>query len=121
MTVTQIDLDDETLAAAMRLMGVTTKKETVNRALREYVQRVERLRAAEALAERGARGECLGRPEAFHPLHVLAQARLTVSFLVVTPMRRMAAASVSSSRSICVTVTAASHVGYVHEEDTSPT
>ncbi|MFF9410083.1 type II toxin-antitoxin system VapB family antitoxin [Streptomyces anandii] len=57
MTVTQIDLDDETLAAAMRLMGVTTKKETVNRALREYVQRVERLKAAEALAERGARGE----------------------------------------------------------------
>jgi Arc/MetJ family transcription regulator len=57
MTVTQIDLDDETLAAAMRLMGATTKKETVNRALREYVQRVERIKAAEALAERGARGE----------------------------------------------------------------
>lgn len=57
MTVTQIDLDDETLAAAMRLMGTTTKKETVNTALREYVRRVERLRAAEALAERGGRGE----------------------------------------------------------------
>ncbi|MGV9423590.1 type II toxin-antitoxin system VapB family antitoxin [Streptomyces sp. NPDC003656] len=57
MTVTQIDLDDETLAAAMRLMGTTTKKETVNTALREYVQRVERLKAAEALAARGARGE----------------------------------------------------------------
>lgn len=57
MTVTQIDLDDEALAAAMRLMGTTTKKETVNTALREYVQRVERLKAAEALAERGARGE----------------------------------------------------------------
>ncbi|MFF0788779.1 type II toxin-antitoxin system VapB family antitoxin [Streptomyces spiralis] len=57
MTVTQIDLDDETLAAAMRLMGTTTKKETVNTALREYVRRVERLQAAEALAERGGRGE----------------------------------------------------------------
>ncbi|NMO32471.1 type II toxin-antitoxin system VapB family antitoxin [Streptomyces sp. GMY01] len=57
MSVTQIDLDDAALAAAMRLMGTTTKKDTVNTALREYVRRTERLRAAEALAERGARGE----------------------------------------------------------------
>lgn len=57
MTVTQIDLDDEALAEAMRLMGVTTKKETVNTALRDYVDRLKRLRAAEKLAERGARGE----------------------------------------------------------------
>ncbi|MFE9438220.1 type II toxin-antitoxin system VapB family antitoxin [Streptomyces sp. NPDC006602] len=57
MSVTQIDLDDEALAEAMRLMGVTTKKETVNAALRDYVARVKRLEAAEKLAERGARGE----------------------------------------------------------------
>ncbi|MFJ6541215.1 type II toxin-antitoxin system VapB family antitoxin [Streptomyces sp. NPDC091385] len=57
MTVTRIDLDDKALAEAMRLMGTTTKKETVNRALREYVQRAERLKAAESLAERGRRGE----------------------------------------------------------------
>jgi Arc/MetJ family transcription regulator len=54
---TRIDLDDEALAAAMRLMGTTTKKDTVNMALREYVDRVKRLEAAERLAERGARGE----------------------------------------------------------------
>ncbi|MEU5592307.1 type II toxin-antitoxin system VapB family antitoxin [Streptomyces sp. NPDC020298] len=57
MSVTQIDLDDEALAEAMRLMGTTTKKETVNVALRDYVARIKRLEAAERLAERGARGE----------------------------------------------------------------
>jgi Arc/MetJ family transcription regulator len=57
MSVTQIDLDDEALAEAMRLMGVTTKKETVNAALRDYVARIKRLEAAEKLAARGARGE----------------------------------------------------------------
>ncbi|MFE5616576.1 type II toxin-antitoxin system VapB family antitoxin [Streptomyces sp. NPDC056470] len=57
MAVTQIDLDEALLEAAMKLMGTRTKKETVNTALREYVQRIERLQAAERLAERGARGE----------------------------------------------------------------
>ena len=57
MSVTQVDLDDEALAEAMRLMGVSTKKETVNGALRDYVARVKRLEAAEKLAERGERGE----------------------------------------------------------------
>ncbi|MDX6315442.1 MAG: hypothetical protein QOF84_264 [Streptomyces sp.] len=57
VSVTQIDLDDEALAEAMRLMGVTTKKETVNAALRDYVARVKRLEAAERLAARGAGGE----------------------------------------------------------------
>lgn len=57
MSITQIDLDDDALTAAMRLMGTTTKKETVNNALREYVARLERLQAAEQLAARGARGE----------------------------------------------------------------
>jgi Arc/MetJ family transcription regulator len=57
MSVTQIDIDDEALSEAMRLMGATTKKETVNTALREYTQRVKRLEAAEKLAARAARGE----------------------------------------------------------------
>lgn len=57
MSVTQIDLDDEALAEAMRLMGATTKKETVNQALRDYVARIRRLEAAEKLAARGERGE----------------------------------------------------------------
>ncbi|MER7179843.1 MULTISPECIES: type II toxin-antitoxin system VapB family antitoxin [Streptomyces] len=57
MSVTQIDLDDEALAEAMRLMGATTKKETVNAALRDYVARIKRLEAAEKLAARGSRGE----------------------------------------------------------------
>jgi Arc/MetJ family transcription regulator len=57
MSITQIDIDDEALAAAMRLMGTTTKKETVNTALREYVERLRRLAAADRLAARAARGE----------------------------------------------------------------
>lgn len=57
MSVTQIDIDDAALAEAMRLMGTTTKKDTVNTALREYAARVKRLQAAEKLAARAARGE----------------------------------------------------------------
>lgn len=38
MTATQIDIDDEALAAAMRLSGVRTKKDMVNLALREYAE-----------------------------------------------------------------------------------
>ncbi|MFT4289467.1 type II toxin-antitoxin system VapB family antitoxin [Nocardioides sp.] len=45
MAVTQIDLDDEALAAVMRLAGVRTKKDAVNYALREIVER-ERRRVA---------------------------------------------------------------------------
>ena len=57
MSVTQIDIDDEALSEAMRLMGTSTKKDTVNTALREYTARVKRLEAAENLAARAARGE----------------------------------------------------------------
>ncbi|PVC87010.1 type II toxin-antitoxin system VapB family antitoxin [Streptomyces sp. CS131] len=57
MSVTQVDLDDEALAEAMRLMGTSTKKETVNGALRDYVARIKRLEAAEKLAARGEKGE----------------------------------------------------------------
>ncbi|MEU4270488.1 type II toxin-antitoxin system VapB family antitoxin [Streptomyces sp. NPDC026092] len=45
MTATQIDIDDEALAEAMRLSGARTKKETVNLALREYNERRRRTEA----------------------------------------------------------------------------
>lgn len=45
MAATQIDLDDEALAEAMQLSGARTKKETVNLALREYVERRRRTEA----------------------------------------------------------------------------
>lgn len=57
LSVTRIDLDDEVLAEARRLMGAPTKGETVNGALRDYVSRSKRLEAAEKLAARGERGE----------------------------------------------------------------
>lgn len=57
MSVTQIDIDDEALSDAMRLLGTTTKEDAVNAALREYVVRVKRIEALEKLAERAGRGE----------------------------------------------------------------
>ncbi|MEU6787938.1 type II toxin-antitoxin system VapB family antitoxin [Nonomuraea angiospora] len=57
MSVTQIDIDDNALKEAMRMMGTTTKKDTVNLALREYVARVRRIEALERLAARAQRGE----------------------------------------------------------------
>ncbi|MDH6111043.1 Arc/MetJ family transcription regulator [Kitasatospora sp. MAP12-15] len=57
MSMTNIDIDDEILSEAMRILGMRTKKETVNAALLEVVRRVKRVRAAERLAERARRGE----------------------------------------------------------------
>ncbi|MEO3869663.1 type II toxin-antitoxin system VapB family antitoxin [Nonomuraea sp. B12E4] len=37
MSVTQVDVDDDALKEAMRMMGTTTEEETINTALREYV------------------------------------------------------------------------------------
>jgi Arc/MetJ family transcription regulator len=54
LAVTQIDLDEDALAEAMRLSGAKTKKDTVNLALREYAARHRRIAALEqyaALAE----------------------------------------------------------------------
>jgi Arc/MetJ family transcription regulator len=48
--VTQIDIDDEALAEAMRLSGKSTKKDTVNLALREYAARHRRIAALEHYA-----------------------------------------------------------------------
>jgi Arc/MetJ family transcription regulator len=50
MAVTQIDLDDDALAEAMRLSGARSKKETVNLALREYAARHRRIAALDHYA-----------------------------------------------------------------------
>lgn len=53
MAVTPIDLDEEALAAAMSELGTSTKKDTVNTALREVVARNSRQRAFERLLQLG--------------------------------------------------------------------
>ena len=45
VSVTQIDLDDDALAEVMRIAGVHTKKDAVNLAMRDYVQRSRRVEA----------------------------------------------------------------------------
>jgi Arc/MetJ family transcription regulator len=54
VTLTQIDLDDQALAEAMRLSGAKTKKDTVNLALREFAARHRRIAALERYAELAA-------------------------------------------------------------------
>ncbi|MFJ4966595.1 hypothetical protein EES43_11835 [Streptomyces sp. ADI96-02] len=51
MSRTVIDLDDEALEAAARELGTTTKRDTINTALREIVERNRRLRALHELQE----------------------------------------------------------------------
>jgi len=52
MTMTSIDVDDDALAAAMRELGTTNKKDTVNAALREIAARADRMSAFRRLAGR---------------------------------------------------------------------
>ena len=54
MSLTQIDIDEDALAEAMRLSGARTKKETVNLALREFAARHRRVAALEHYARRAA-------------------------------------------------------------------
>ncbi|MEV7597752.1 type II toxin-antitoxin system VapB family antitoxin [Kitasatospora sp. NPDC089797] len=56
MSMTNVDIDDAILAEAMRLMGTTTKKDTINNALADYVSRLKRLEAMEKLSRRAAEG-----------------------------------------------------------------
>jgi Arc/MetJ family transcription regulator len=53
MSVTPIDLDEEALVAAMAELGTSTKKDTVNTALREIAARNSRQRALERLLQLG--------------------------------------------------------------------
>jgi Arc/MetJ family transcription regulator len=52
-----VDVDDEALAAAQKVFGTKTKKDTINTALTEAVARVTRLKALEELSELFATGE----------------------------------------------------------------
>lgn len=54
MALTQIDIDEEALAEAMRLSGTRTKKDTVNLALREFAARHHRVEALERYAQLAA-------------------------------------------------------------------
>lgn len=56
MLITLIDIDEEALAEASALLGTTTTKDTVNRALRETAQRLRRAQAPARLAELGETG-----------------------------------------------------------------
>jgi Arc/MetJ family transcription regulator len=57
MAKTVIDLDDEALAEAARLLGTTSKKDTVNAALREIVDRRRRAAAVARMRQMVASGE----------------------------------------------------------------
>ncbi|GAA0973732.1 hypothetical protein GCM10009555_028910 [Acrocarpospora macrocephala] len=57
MTKTLIDLDDEALAEAAKLLGTSSKKDTVNAALREIVDRRRRAAAIARMREMVAEGE----------------------------------------------------------------
>jgi Arc/MetJ family transcription regulator len=57
MSKTPIEIDLEALAIAAEVLGTTTKKDTVNAALREVGQRLVRLRALARLGEMADRGD----------------------------------------------------------------
>lgn len=50
MALTQVDIDEDALAEAMRMSGMKTKKDTVNLALREFAARHHRIAALEHYA-----------------------------------------------------------------------
>lgn len=56
MSRTVIDLDDEALEAAARELGTTTKRDTINTALREVTARYRRLRSLDEARELVAEG-----------------------------------------------------------------
>jgi Arc/MetJ family transcription regulator len=57
MTKTPIEIDEDALATAAEVLGTKTKKDTVNAALREVGQRLERLRALAELGQMADRGD----------------------------------------------------------------
>ncbi|MFJ8585823.1 type II toxin-antitoxin system VapB family antitoxin [Streptomyces sp. NPDC093595] len=57
MARTVIDLDDEALEEAARFLGTSTKKDTVNAALREVVDRQKRAAAVQRMRQMVADGE----------------------------------------------------------------
>ena len=61
MTKTLIDIDDDLLEAAREVLGTTTKKDTVNTALREVLAAQQRRRAVDDLIAWTAGHEPLDR------------------------------------------------------------
>ena len=59
MTKTLIDVDEELLTQAAAVLGVTTKKDTVNVALREVVDRAQRAKGLEWLSNTAALADLL--------------------------------------------------------------
>jgi len=57
MTKTLVDIDDALLEAAREVLGTSTKKDTVNAALREVLAAQERRRASVELIMWGQRNE----------------------------------------------------------------
>jgi Arc/MetJ family transcription regulator len=57
VTKVPIDIDEEALAAAADVLGTTTKKDTVNAALREVSQRLRRVRALARLGVMADEGD----------------------------------------------------------------
>lgn len=57
MLRTMIEIDEAALAEAANLLGTTTKKDTVNTALREVVARLRRIDALAQLQAMTASGE----------------------------------------------------------------
>lgn len=57
MVKTPIEIDQDALATAAEVLGTTTKKDTVNAALREVGERLVRLRALARLGEMADRGD----------------------------------------------------------------
>ncbi|GGO60580.1 type II toxin-antitoxin system VapB family antitoxin [Nonomuraea cavernae] len=57
MTKTLIDLDDEALAEAAKLLGTWSKKDTVNTAIREIVDRRRRAAAVARMRAMVSEGE----------------------------------------------------------------
>jgi Arc/MetJ family transcription regulator len=53
MTKILVDVDDEALSEASRLLGTKTKRDTVNTALRETARRLRRIEAFDELARLG--------------------------------------------------------------------
>jgi Arc/MetJ family transcription regulator len=57
MTKISIAIDEEALAAAAKVLGTKTKEDTVNAALREVGQRLERLKGLARLGEMADQGD----------------------------------------------------------------
>lgn len=57
MTKILVDVDDQALADAAQVLGTTTKKDTVNAALREIAQRRRRAEALAQLREMAREGQ----------------------------------------------------------------